>query len=209
MSGENKIVNACPICDSNEFRPYNDGEFTFRHVKKSYVVPNQEYACCANCGTRGFLPGQRAKNLQTIKNFQASIPEYISPSDVLSVRERYNLTQKQASQLFKGGVNGFSKWERGAAFPTASTAMLLKVALASPEAMQKLVEVARVDFEVVDQLDEPKKPAKALPLQSSVIIQCTHAEYREDTAFNDETEADQEWKNLNQPVISTASSFLN
>lgn len=197
------------MCGTGEFRPYSDGEFRFRHGKKTYVVPSQEYAVCTECGTRGYIPGQRARNSLSVAEFQSALIDYISPSEVLSVRERYNLTQKQASQLFKGGVNGFSKWERGTTFPSASTVMLLKLALSSNEVMQKLVEIAKVDFQVEDQLAVTKKITSDTASQTNSYIQCTHAEYRDDAVDNDEIDTDQEWKNLNQPLISTTFTSLN
>lgn len=210
MSVVDNSVETCPICDCGEFRPHGDGVFNFRHGRKTYTVENQQYALCTECGTSGYLPGQRRTNANSIKKFQAALTDYISPSDVLSVREKYNLTQKQASQLFKGGVNGFSRWERGIAFPSAGTAMLLKVALASTDAMKTLARVANVDFlietpkgEVAPTTDD----SKGAPL---VVIQCTHNEYRDEVVDNDiESDSETKWNLLNQPLVSKMQSFRN
>jgi HTH-type transcriptional regulator/antitoxin MqsA len=208
MSALDKIMEMCPICDSGEFQPHHDGTYSFRHGRKTYVVTGQQYAVCSECGTSGYLPGQRKENARLIKEFQASLVDYISPSDILSVREKYNLTQKQASQLFKGGVNGFSKWERGVAFPSAATAMLLKIALASSEAVQILAHAAKVDFQVEiprNELDQGDISTKGLPL---VITQCTHAEYRDDFVDNDiESDIDTKWNALAQSSTSTSTKL--
>jgi HTH-type transcriptional regulator/antitoxin MqsA len=210
MNAVDNNFETCPICDSGEFRPHSDGVFNFRHGRKTYSVENQKYAVCTECGTSGYLPGQRRENTNSIKKFQASLTDYISPSDVLSVREKYNLTQKQASQLFKGGVNGFSKWERGIAFPSAGTAMLLKVALESSDAIRTLAKVANVDFaiEIPGQDATPSlEDSKAVPL---VVIQCTHNEYRDEVVDNDiENDSETKWNLLNQSLVSKTQFSLN
>jgi len=210
MTAVEKSFEICPICDYGEFRPHNDGVFNFRHGRKTYSVQNQQYALCTECETSGYLPGQRRENSNSIKKFQASLVDYISPSDVLSVREKYNLTQKQASQLLKGGVNGFSKWERGVSFPNAGIVMLLKVALESSDAMQTLARVANVDFAVEIPKGEAISEADDSKTAPLVVIQCTHNEYRDEVVDNDiESDSETKWNLLNPPLVSKMQSSLN
>jgi HTH-type transcriptional regulator/antitoxin MqsA len=137
---------SCPLCGVGHWVAYNDGEFKFRHGRKDYIVKEQEYAICDHCNTKGFLPGQRNANRASISAFQSFLPEYISPSDVLAVREKYCLTQADATKIFGGGKLGFSKWERGTATPSGTTARLLKLALNFPQAMKYLCEQANVSL---------------------------------------------------------------
>lgn len=125
----------CPLCKDGTWRPHADGTYKFLYARKSYRVSGQHYALCDKCATRGYLPGQRAANQQLIFEFQRALPGYISPSDVLSLREKYLLTQEQAGMIFGGGKQAFSKWECGKATPAGPTARLIKLALKSPEAM--------------------------------------------------------------------------
>lgn len=192
----------CPLCSEGEFREYGDGNFTFSHGKKKYVVEGQLYARCSVCKVEGFLPGQRALNEISIANFQKDIPDYVSPSDVLAVRERYALTQNQASQIFKGGVNGFSKWERGITYPSGATAMLIKAALASAEAMQTFAEIARVGFSVVDQKPLAAPASVNEESMKPLVFTATHVEYYDDArVVGCDNETDNEdrtsWTTLN------------
>lgn len=201
----------CPMCGEGTFESFDDGVFSFRHGNKSYSVPEQNYAKCSACETSGYLPGQRKKNSELISDFQKLIPDYVSPSDVLAVRERYSLTQKQAAQIFKGGPNGFSKWERGVTFPSGPTAMLIKVALSSSDAMRALAKVACVSFPIVDNF-EALIPPVALEVVSKselLIIQCTHSEYNDDVDIDDESEKIEKWISNKTQVQEQASNFLN
>ena len=134
------------MCQTGQWIPYSDGKYKFLHGRKSYVVENQAYAVCNECGTEGFLPGQRDSNRQKIREFQSSLLDYISPSDVLAVREKYCLKQSDAIKIFGGGTQGFSKWERGAAAPSGSVARMLKLVLEVPQAMKYLAAQANVEL---------------------------------------------------------------
>lgn len=125
----------CPVCGEGTWQPYTDGVYTFRHGRKEHKVVGQNYARCDHCDTRGYLPGQRDENRRIVREYQAKLTGYVSPSDVLAVREKYLLTQADAARIFGGGIQGFSKWERGIASPAGPTARLIKLALKHPEVM--------------------------------------------------------------------------
>jgi len=136
----------CPICGEGTWQPHSDGTYVFRHGRKEHKVPGQHYALCDKCGLRGYLPGQREENSRLVKAYQDSQVGYISPSDVLAVREKYQLTQTQANLIFGGGTQGFSKWERGVTSPAGPTARLIKLALRYPEVMRELGKEAGIEL---------------------------------------------------------------
>ncbi|TFW10031.1 hypothetical protein E4K72_02960 [Oxalobacteraceae bacterium OM1] len=168
----------CPICGKGQLMPYSDGLYEFKHARKSIKVPNQHYARCNECGTRAYLPGQRAANMAAIREQQAKLPDYVSPSDVLAVREKYCLTQKEANAIFGGGSQGFSKWERGLAVPAGPTARLIKLALGSPAALVDLARIANVKLTTLEDR-ELENRANDLASESKpkvVVYECTHLE---------------------------------
>ena len=142
---KNSSIN-CPLCGKGHWIAHADGDYKFSHGRKSYVLKDQLYALCDNCGTKGYLPGQRDLNRKSIREFQSKLLDYISPSDVLAVREKYCLTQADAAKIFGGGKQGFSKWERGTSAPSGTTARMLKLALEVPQAMKYLAAQANVEL---------------------------------------------------------------
>lgn len=136
----------CPLCDGGTWKPYADGTYQFRHGRKSHSVSGQHYAICDKCGTRGYLPRQRDANQHLIREYQKTLLGYISPSNVLAVREKYLLTQEQAGIIFGGGKQGFSKWECGKATPAGPTARLIKLALKFPTVMLALAAEAGIQL---------------------------------------------------------------
>ncbi|MDP1689324.1 MAG: type II toxin-antitoxin system MqsA family antitoxin [bacterium] len=140
------ISEHCPICESGRWEPKSDDVCIFRHGRKTHKVIGLHYAICNICGTRGYLHGQRKENQHLIQNYQSSLLGYISPSDVLAIREKYELTQKEANKIFGGGSQGFSKWERGVTSPAGTTARLIKLALKYPEVMRALAKESDINL---------------------------------------------------------------
>lgn len=136
----------CPVCGNGTWHPHTDGVYAFRYGRKEHHVGGQHYARCDRCNTRGYLPAQREENRRIVQEYQANLAGYISPSDVLAVREKYLLTQADAARIFGGGSQGFSKWERGIATPAGPTARLIKLALKHSEVMRDLAKEVGINL---------------------------------------------------------------
>ena len=54
------------------------------------------------------------------------------------IREKLGLTQAEAGRIFGGGVNAFSRYERGVAKPSATMRKLLKLAEQHPELVKEI-----------------------------------------------------------------------
>ena len=66
------------------------------------------------------------------------------------------LTQKQANQIFGGGVQSFSKWERGTSSPAGPTARLIRLALKHADVMAALAN--EVGVRISDSIIKASKP---------------------------------------------------
>lgn len=50
---------------------------------------------------------------KSLSTFKAKIDGLLSPNEVKAIREKLHLTQQRACDIFGGGVNAFSRYERG------------------------------------------------------------------------------------------------
>jgi HTH-type transcriptional regulator/antitoxin MqsA len=57
---------------------------------------------------------------------------------VLHVRRKLGLGQREAGEIFGGGVNAFSRYETGKAQPPVSTVKLLKLLERHPELLDEV-----------------------------------------------------------------------
>lgn len=106
-----KTLENCPFC----------GEVAYLHqVKpmelcyKSHIITiDQPGFWCDHCG-EGVIGGEDRKTTQKeLQAFRAKIDGLLTPDDVRHIREKLHLTQHKAAELFGGGVNAFSRYERG------------------------------------------------------------------------------------------------
>lgn len=134
----------CPICDHGNMVAFDDGTYKFRYKRKVHKVLGTHYAKCESCGATGYLHGQLEYNKNLIEEYQSKIVSIISPSKILDLREKYNLTQEKASKIFGGGINAFSKWERGEVVPSEPTAKLMLLALENEQTLLRLAEISQV-----------------------------------------------------------------
>jgi len=145
---KNKIQNySCPVCDEGQLVAYDNGVFNLLYNRKNYSVNGMLYSQCDNCGIKTYLPDQLDANKLKVEAFQLELAEYISPSQILMLREKYELTQSQASEIFGGGVNAFSKWERGEVVPSTAAAKLMKLAMDNVDFMQNLVNLTGIKLD--------------------------------------------------------------
>jgi HTH-type transcriptional regulator/antitoxin MqsA len=104
---------ACPLCESQKFHERDDHAFSFKQGRKTHIVDHLKHHACDDCGFSIFTPEQQDFNNQRVKDFQASLEDFVSPSQVLELREKYLITQTDANKIFGGGPTAFSKYERG------------------------------------------------------------------------------------------------
>ena len=64
-----------------------------------------------------------------------------NPPEVKVIREKLGLTQAEAGKIFGGGVNAFSRYERGTAKPSTQMRKLLKIAERHPELVKELAAI--------------------------------------------------------------------
>ena len=101
----------CPFC----------GEKSYAHCikpmtltyKSQQISVNQPGYWCNHCG-EGIIGGTDRKQTQKeLQELRAKIDGLLSPQEIKKVREKLHLTQRKAAEIFGGGVNAFSKYERG------------------------------------------------------------------------------------------------
>ncbi|RFB76635.1 type II toxin-antitoxin system MqsA family antitoxin [Methylovirgula sp. 4M-Z18] len=73
--------------------------------------------------------------LRALKEEVEGIP---SPTSIRRVREKLNLSQREAGGLLKVGENAFEKYERGLVEPSGPTSQLLRLLDHHPELVEEL-----------------------------------------------------------------------
>ena len=83
------------------------------------------------------VEGDRYSRL--IADFQREInATFIDPTYITRVRKKLDLDQRQAADIFGGGVNAFSRYENGKTKPPQALVQLLKLLDQPPELLAEI-----------------------------------------------------------------------
>ncbi len=134
----------CPMCDQGVLREITfTGDYAFNGGR--IVVSGLKGCFCDLCKSDPILSEQITENQVLIADAKRREMGLLQSKEIRAIRLGLGLTQHQASDLFGGGTNSFSKYERGEVLQSAALDNLLRVAASIPEVMSQLKEHHRGD----------------------------------------------------------------
>ena len=129
--------NLCPICETGTLsKQVHTGEI--RYHKQAAQVPDLEYSQCNNCGSDPVLADQGKRNQIRFSDARRKIDGLLSSSDIRKARRYLGLTQHAAANVFGGGLNAFSKYERGEVIQSKAMDKLIRLSCRYPVAWKFL-----------------------------------------------------------------------
>ncbi|WP_034213559.1 type II toxin-antitoxin system MqsA family antitoxin [Arenimonas metalli] len=128
----------CPVCGEAELvRQTRDLVHAYRGEETKLRRVTGDY--CPACGevVLDAAEGERVSALvgEFNRRVNAGI---VDPSFVARVRRKLQLDQREAAEIFGGGVNAFSRYETGKALPSVALVKLLKVLDRHPELLDEV-----------------------------------------------------------------------
>ncbi|MDR2604309.1 MAG: type II toxin-antitoxin system MqsA family antitoxin [Desulfovibrio sp.] len=123
----------CPICAGQDLvRDTRDIDYSYKGESTKIFSVQGEF--CPSCSEM-ILDSDEAERVNAAmmvfnKQVNASI---VDPKFIISVRKKLKLGQREASELFGGGVNAFSRYETGKIKPPLALVKLLRILDSHPE----------------------------------------------------------------------------
>src|SRR3970282_268276 len=103
-----KINFNCPYCDGM-------GELTFEKTTRQFRNENYElyeaYYICSNCKKRFTTKDSDQYNLNQLQHQYRSAYNIPFPPQLISIREKYDLTYAQLSEILGFGINQYRLYE--------------------------------------------------------------------------------------------------
>lgn len=128
----------CPVCGAAELvRDTRDRVFAYKGRRTTIRGLVGDY--CPACGEvvldndSGVRYTARALAFQREVNAKSGAPDLIA-----AVRKKLALDQREAAELFGGGVNAFSRYETGAAQPPRALVQLFRLLDKHPRLLSEL-----------------------------------------------------------------------
>lgn len=94
---------------------------------------------CGDCDEVFLEKSDQESTDKIIFDFQARVDGRLASSDILRIRKKLGLTQKQAGDIIGGGPNAFSRYEKGKAYPTRGTENFLRLLDMHPRYVKDLL----------------------------------------------------------------------
>lgn len=128
----------CPICAAAEL-VHDIRDMPYIYKAESTIIPAVTGDFCPACGevVLDMAESNRtsAAMLEFNKQVNASI---VDPGFIASVRRKLALDQREAAEIFGGGVNAFSRYENGKTKPPLALVKLLKVLDRHPDLLNEV-----------------------------------------------------------------------
>jgi HTH-type transcriptional regulator / antitoxin MqsA len=128
----------CPTCGGAKMvRETRDIEYTYKG--ETTILPSVEGDFCPACKESIHDKKESARVSGLMLAFKKQVnASVVDPAFIAKVRKKLNLDQRQAAEIFGGGVNAFSRYENGKTKPPLALVNLLKILDRHPELLNEL-----------------------------------------------------------------------
>ena len=132
----------CIVCKSEDIKSLTAVE-TVLYKGNELKIP-LEYSVCNGCG-REFVPKhQILRGEIALRNAKKKFDGLLSSEEISQARAKLSISQEQASKVFGGGKNAFSKYERGEVSQSVAMDKLIRVCLKHHHVFRELALEAGV-----------------------------------------------------------------
>ncbi len=128
----------CPVCGATELI-HDTRDLPYTYKGESTTIPAVTGDFCPSCGEvildREHDDRYSELMLQFNQQVNAAI---VDPSFIINVRKKLDLGQREAAEIFGGGVNAFSRYENGKTKPPLALVKLLKLLDRHPDLLSEV-----------------------------------------------------------------------
>ena len=117
----------CPSCETPKL-VHDTRDMPYTYKGESTVIPAVTGDFCMACGEVVLGAEESARTSTAMLEFNKQVnAAIVDPGFITSVRKKLALDQREAAEIFGGGVNAFSRYENGKTKPPLALVKLLKV----------------------------------------------------------------------------------
>lgn len=129
----------CPLCGAgNLVRESRQLDYTYAG-RSTKVRQNGDF--CDSCGEGTFSSDESESYLAEVNIFRTKVDEEpLAPTEVKRIRKKLGLTQREAGEVFGGGIRAFSQYERGETRQGKAVDKLLRLLDKHPELLAEVYE---------------------------------------------------------------------
>ncbi len=123
----------CPICGAAKL-VHDTRDVPYTYKGESTILPQVTGDFCPACDESILDAAESRRAMELMSAFSKQVnASFVDPDFIASVRKKLDLDQREAGEIFGGGVNAFSRYENGKTKPPLALIKLLKVLDRHPE----------------------------------------------------------------------------
>ena len=128
----------CPTCAAAKL-VRDTRDITHTYKGETTIIPAVTGDFCPACDEAIFDRGESQRVSALMREFSKQInAAIVDPAFIAGVRKKLELDQREAAQLFGGGVNAFSRYENGKTKPPLALVLLLKMLDRHPDLLDEV-----------------------------------------------------------------------
>ena len=128
----------CPVCGAAELI-HDTRDLPYTYKGETTVIPAVTADFCPACGESitEFTETERVMREMQAFNKQVNAA-IVDPAFIVQVRKKLDLGQREAAELFGGGINAFSRYENGKTKPPLALVKLFKLLDRHPDLLNEV-----------------------------------------------------------------------
>ncbi|MHB1795672.1 MAG: type II toxin-antitoxin system MqsA family antitoxin [Acidobacteriaceae bacterium] len=128
----------CPICAEAQL-VHDTRDIPYTYKGEMTTIPAVTGDFCPACGETVLDAAESARTSALMLGFNKQVnASIVDPEFITSVRKKLALDQREAAEIFGGGVNAFSRYENGKTKPPLALVKLLKVLERHPDLLAEI-----------------------------------------------------------------------
>lgn len=128
----------CPCCGAAELI-HDTRDMSYTYKGEHTTIPAVTGDFCPACSEVVLTREDGDRYSEMVGLFQRQVnAAYVDPDYIAKVRKKLDLDQRQAAELFGGGVNAFSRYENGKTKPPLALVKLLKLLDRHPDLLAEV-----------------------------------------------------------------------
>ncbi|MBJ7262254.1 MAG: type II toxin-antitoxin system MqsA family antitoxin [Burkholderiaceae bacterium] len=128
----------CPVCDAAELI-HDTRDLSHTYKGETTVIAAVTGNFCPACAESVLDAAESNRVMREMRAFSKQINAgIVDPSFITNVRKKLDLDQREAAEIFGGGINAFSRYENGKTKPPLALVKLFKLLDRHPDLLNEV-----------------------------------------------------------------------
>lgn len=128
----------CPVCGAGELI-HDTRDLPYNYKGETAVIQAVTGDFCPACVESILDAAESDRVMKEMRDFSKQVnATIVDPQFIAGVRKKLKLDQREAAEIFGGGVNAFSRYENGKTRPPLALVKLLKLLDRRPELLNEV-----------------------------------------------------------------------